>query len=122
MHGLGHGNECVGVPLLFDCQVCLHIYGNLVRKTLAKQALHDFVFMLPSLGFLLLCIGGFDWVLGDRGLAGALEVTLATSKYHCPAEAVREHCLVSTFRVKVWDVGKRGQRSGRGHRHGQKCR
>jgi hypothetical protein len=106
MHELGHGNEGEGVSLLFDCWVHIHIYGYLVGETLAKEALHDFIFMLPSLSLLLLYISGFAQVLGNRGLVGALEVTPATSKYHCLAKAVRKHCPICTFRVKVWDIGE----------------
>ena len=73
---------------------------------LAKQALCNFIFMLPLLGLLLLCVSGFVQVLGNRGLAGALEVTLVASKYHCPVKAMREHCPVSPFRVKVWDISE----------------
>ena len=70
------------------------------------NTLCDFIFVLPLFGFFLFCISGFDWVLGNRGLAEALKVIPATSKYHCLAETVRKRCLVGTFRVKVWDIGE----------------
>jgi hypothetical protein len=101
---LGHGDKGEGVPLLFDGWVGLHVYEDLIGETLAKVALHDFVFMLPLLSLLLLCISGFIQVLGNRGLVEALEVAPATRKYHCPAKAMRKCCPVYTVRVKVWDI------------------
>jgi len=53
------------IPLLFDCGVLIHVHGYLVGELLAKKAQHDYIFTLPLLGFLLLCIGDVIWVLGN---------------------------------------------------------
>ena len=100
------GKENKSIPLLFDCRVPIHVHGYFVGETLAKKALRDFVFVLPLLSFELLCVREIDWVLGNRGLAGALEVTPATGRYHRSAETVGKRCPIGNFRFEVRDVDK----------------
>jgi len=104
--GFRCSQEGESIPLLFDYGVLIHVHGYLIGETLAEKALCNYIFALPSLGFLLLCIGGVGRVLGNRGLGRAFEVIPATSKYHCPAKTVGKSCPISNVRVQMWDVGK----------------
>jgi len=94
VHSFRCGKDSESVPLLFDCQVAIHVHGYFVGEMLAKKALCDFVFTLPSLGFQVFCRGGIAWVLGNRGHCGALEVTPAASKFHGAMEAVGKCCPI----------------------------
>jgi len=91
--------------LLFDCGVLIHVHGYLVGESLAEKAWRDYIFALPSLGFLLLCISDVIWVLGNRGFGGAFEV-VQSQRYHCPAKTVGKRCPIGNVRVQMWDIGE----------------